>query len=461
MHGEIPFLKALGLDEAADERAVRRAYAQRLKRVDQAADPQGFQALRSDYENALRWVAWQARRRSEQQDLQQHGDRDEVREDVGPQPVVAAVPPLPTTSARNETVAGAATAPVPATPQRVADEVFEGFLRLARAGTGFGGEPVAQRALEVALNDDRLVNLEARTAFEWCVASLLMEGWRPGHEYLFGPACEVFHWEKERRHLALFGPLGAALDAAINEKLIFFRQPPGQFEVQRKLIRRLRDAQMPSARTLCDEMGLLQTLVQRYPHWLQIVTSRDNINQWRKAYEALPAQQRLALAPEPALAGPRPSYSFEARNKSKVPVWLIVMMVIGALGAIGRMSAPANDRNYGSPGGASWRANLPEGPPGPSVMPATIGERTRQVDLLKTRQREVDAEMKKVLDELRRPPQALVAGSTSPARRVQSARPQAPDAVKTAAPPTQWSQRSMYELIRNPDGSASAPRLGH
>lgn len=416
MHdGEIPFLKALGLNEASDERAVRRAYAQRLKRIDQATDPEGFQALRSDYENGMRWVAWQARQHSEEQ---QHSSANDVPEAVAPQPVSAAAALIADTPAASEAAIDAAVAPAPPTPQHAADEVFAGFLRLAQAGAGFGDEPAARRALDVALSDDRLVNLEARTVFEWRIASLLMEGWRPGHEFLFGPACEVFHWEKDRRHLALFGPLGAALDAAIDEKLIFFRQSPGQFEVQRKLIRRLRDAQMPSARTLCDEIRLLQTLVQRYPRWLQIVTSRENIHQWHKAYEALPTEQRAALVPEPAVESPRPTFSFEPQKKPSVPVWVIVMVLVGALSAIGRIGSSANDRNYGPPSGATtWRANLPDVPaPEPSALPVLIGERTRQVELLKTRQQELDAEMKKALDELRRPAHAEAAGSASAPR---------------------------------------------
>lgn len=53
---EWPF-SVLGLeDENPDKKAVRRAYAKALKAIDQAADPQGFQALRQAYEAALDMV---------------------------------------------------------------------------------------------------------------------------------------------------------------------------------------------------------------------------------------------------------------------------------------------------------------------------------------------------------------------------------------------------------------------
>ncbi|CCJ81045.1 hypothetical protein BN134_1773 [Cronobacter dublinensis 1210] len=51
------FLEILGLEPGADERAVKRAYAKRLKTCRPDEDPQGFQTLRDAYEEALEYAA--------------------------------------------------------------------------------------------------------------------------------------------------------------------------------------------------------------------------------------------------------------------------------------------------------------------------------------------------------------------------------------------------------------------
>ncbi|MBO3276792.1 J domain-containing protein [Pseudomonas schmalbachii] len=50
----------LGLEEEADERAIKRHYARLLKSTRPDEDPAAFQALREAYEQALRWVQWRA-----------------------------------------------------------------------------------------------------------------------------------------------------------------------------------------------------------------------------------------------------------------------------------------------------------------------------------------------------------------------------------------------------------------
>ncbi|MBH1581512.1 heat-shock protein [Stenotrophomonas maltophilia] len=49
-------LDALGLDASADERAIKRAYAQRLRAARPDEDPVAFQTLHEAYQEALRWI---------------------------------------------------------------------------------------------------------------------------------------------------------------------------------------------------------------------------------------------------------------------------------------------------------------------------------------------------------------------------------------------------------------------
>jgi len=319
------FLRALDLGRDADERAVRRAYAKRLKQIDQAADPQGFQALRTAYELALQWAALQ---------IQRDVVAGANNEPSTPAPGEAtARQELGATSAVELTYATPTEGPV---AQTLGNQVFAEFAELAAAV--FDDEGVARKALELALADARLVNLEARTFFEWRVACLIVEGWHPGHEYLFGPACTCFNWEHEGRRLALFGQVGAALDAAISERLIFFRQPPQQFEVQRQTIRRLRNDTRPSARTLVDEMPLVELMIQRYPNWLRLVTSRSNIVKWHQWLEEIPLTQRQHVKSSGAHHVP---VQAAPRSKNFLPWWSIGLALIVGVKLIGSLLEPS------------------------------------------------------------------------------------------------------------------------
>lgn len=474
----VPFLTALGLDTHADQRAVRRAYAQRVKQIDQAHQADEFQRLRTHYENALRWVAWQEQRHDEP--------------DVPPEPSTQATPPAPapppepttqTASTANNS-SGAATPPAaPPSPEAVAEAVFADFLATAHAGPGFADERQAREALDRMLADDRLVNLEARTLFEWHIARLLMAGWQPGHEYLFGPACAVFQWEQDRRHLELFGPLGASIDAAINEKLIFFRQPPHQFDTQRQLIRRLRDPKHPSPKALGQDIHKLESLVQRYPHWLQIITSRTNIIAWRTAWES----QRPGKEASGGKFQFKPTPPFEPSKSSGTGSWFMVLLIMGALGTIGRLGSMDNRVDSSAPKRQQGNHELfrPQAP---------------TMEWLQTRQKIVDTELRQATQDLaaeqarrvnRVPatksstksttqpaaPAAPAAPATTPATTPPTTQPTAPPpvtsqtegpglgtikppfpSVGTLAPVPPWEQPLSYDLLRSPEGAAPKSR---
>lgn len=57
----------LGITAESNERDIKRAYAKRLKQTRPEEDPEGFQALRQAYEEALEYAAWVRKREARQQ----------------------------------------------------------------------------------------------------------------------------------------------------------------------------------------------------------------------------------------------------------------------------------------------------------------------------------------------------------------------------------------------------------
>jgi protein TonB len=182
------FLVALALDETADTRAIRRAYARQLKGIDQAADAARFQALREAYEAALEWAAYQAQG-------QEPGRAQEAEGSTAPPPAQSPVE-----------ADAPAQAPVPEDARLVAAvwERFEaGVQALAQAQRLADADAWHDLLLE-RLRDDELINIAARTLFEWRVVTMLGNGWRPGHEALFSAAVAAFDWAQDRRRLTQF-----------------------------------------------------------------------------------------------------------------------------------------------------------------------------------------------------------------------------------------------------------------
>jgi len=514
-----PFLDALELDADADERAIRRAYAKRLKRIDQEAEPAAFQALRETFEAALKWAALQALCQGGRASLPPVA-RPRVAAPQAmppapePVPAPAIAPPRPTGAptlrrVREETpasggghetvelpasepaappvaaprsrptraaplpadtptlsllqdakpslarrpaplpprtpvpVARPTSAPAPGRPAAPAlaivadvdpsERAFDDFVaRLTRMADG---EPVVARELAVALADPRLVNLEARTAFEGRVANLIMGGWKPGHEFLFKPACDVFDWERDRRRLEIYGPLGAALDAAVRERLMFLGQPAASSEAQRRLIRRLRTDRPTRPAEIAPSIQMLSMLLQRYPNWMRAMTRQDVVQHWITAWNEFTPEQRQAGAASwqgrTSATTPSPRMPSAARpvkparsGRSFSPfggVWIVVV----AIGALSRLftsstSSPANPyhppatqrapvlqtpprslspdtlpaSNFPPPYSGNFRAQNPSGDDDDATQamsPAEQARRQRQADALAKRQAQLDA----------------------------------------------------------------------
>lgn len=303
------FLQRLALDGTADQRAIRRAYAREVKRIDQGADVAGFQLLREAYETALRWEAFQrCDARQETTPPGTEADASHAAPDAGPAapatPAGSALPASLATASGRTAPANQAGAPTGATqpaaaieqclptdPQQLSADVFEAFMTgcsgLAQGRT-LHDAPAWETHLRTCLNDDRLMNLAARGIFEARVLHLLAGGWRPGNETLLEAAADVFQWRSDRHRLLRFGHAGAIVDRGIDERSMFDNQERDLITLQRQVILRLRELDMPEAGQLRADMPHVEQLAARFPTWLELVASMDNLEQWRSAYAALP-----------------------------------------------------------------------------------------------------------------------------------------------------------------------------
>ncbi|MRW85916.1 tetratricopeptide repeat protein [Pseudoduganella sp. FT26W] len=292
------FMEHLGLRPDADERAIRRAYATLLKKIDQEADPAAFQSLREAYDNALLWV--------------RHDNQ------TGHEATIAA--PAPT--------------PAEDDPSTLASAMFAEFLQHMPALPA-DDDALWQQALQQSLDDERLIGISTRELFEHHIAALLAGGWQPGHEALLVAAVKVFGWGDDRRRLRSLGEAGMMLDAAIDERATFDLQAADVRYDQRQLIARLRDDTPPTTRQLMEGLPLLEQLIARFPTWLAMVASAPLIMQWRASHAQLSKWRKLPFRAERAA-------SKAVRGRIGLLIWAIFigMMVLGSLFSPGEKAKP-------------------------------------------------------------------------------------------------------------------------
>lgn len=308
MAATFAFLDALGLDQDARERDIRSAYARRLKAIDQEHDAQGFQDLRAVYEEALAWAAWKK------------------REAEAPPESATAMAPAPAPAADTAPETPAAPEPNDADDPRAMGEAAFGRLSTEMAGLlaqpGQNNPDPYEALLRRRLDDDDLINIDARIVFEAIIATVLAHGWRPGHENLFEAALAVFGWDADPQRLLAFGHAGMVLDRALAERRLFATQPPARQAAMRRAAHALRDAGAPTEPQLRSHMRIIETMMARFPWLMDVIVSLKNVEQWRAAYQArFGAQAGAALDIDDEIAVPEQRRSLAAR------LWVIARNV--------------------------------------------------------------------------------------------------------------------------------------
>ncbi|MEJ8847028.1 hypothetical protein [Variovorax rhizosphaerae] len=241
------FLQVLGLENDASAREIRGAYARQLKQIEPAAQPQAFQELREAYEFALHWVAEDAK------------------------PAMQAEPATP------EGIRQLQHADTQATARAMLEE-----FKQSMSGQPPRDTEDARLRLRATLDDPQLQDLDARFTFEGGIANLLADGWRPGHQHLFGPAILCFEWRTDRPRLKAYGHAGAIIDKAIGELEIHQTQPAARREEQRDVIRDLRRETPPTHGESRYSTEYMRQVIASYPNWLRVVTNTASLAQWQE-----------------------------------------------------------------------------------------------------------------------------------------------------------------------------------
>ena len=261
------------LDVDADERTVKRVYAKQLKLIDQETDLEGFQALRDSFEEAMAWVRFQ---------------RHQIAEDVQAPDVElsAGVTGQDAVTQEKSAVEPAQAASDDAnSPEAIAYQIIAAMIEDMRRHLdtpAYAGERFLQ-----TLDDERLIHMETGLAFEQMIAQYLLQGWQPGNGELFDVAADHFGWKTDSKRLLNWGEGGHILGRALLEQAEFNKKSEAIREGQWALLMKARHESEPAHYYLSVHFPLMLRILDLYPVWAVMISSRKNIEVWYARYEAI------------------------------------------------------------------------------------------------------------------------------------------------------------------------------
>lgn len=310
-------LTHLGLNTDADERSVKRAYAAKLKKIDQEKDPEGFQRLRHAYEVLLDWA-----RRPQQENGMGHAGAPEQ------------TPQSPYTALPSQQVLEQSPA------HNAAHQVLLELTAQLPESSGQTEEMLCM--LRGCLDDARLINLDEREHFEWLVGRWLLESWKPSNQALFEAAVKAFEWDSDGKRLLHFGQVGLVLEAARNEWALFQTMSNAHQIRYQELIKQLRMDARPSMDRLMHRIREVEVLLAEMPNWLRIIAPIDNAKRWRETVRGYFDLQIVSDCAQPAEQPRRSSGSASPQSRPPAaPTWRLkwwaysgAAVVAACLGAV-------------------------------------------------------------------------------------------------------------------------------
>jgi hypothetical protein len=292
------FLELLELPPHADERAVRRAYAIRVKLIDPALDPAGFARLREAYEAARAWAA------DEDQEAATPVATSATRATAArvapttalppasvPEPV-AAPPPRSVVELDDVTAEDVPLRPAAAaiSPREQATRLMARFA--ARIADGTGKD--IRLELEACTTELRLQYIDAPGIFEEVLIDHLARALIGKRAAVFGLATGHFHWQ-EIGHVAALGPRGAWIEAVESQRMAWSAVAP---LVRTGLLTMIEGAEVagtPLPNRIVTQWYQVREAFGRYPAYLSLYISPARRNEWMSRYEALPAAERQGI----------------------------------------------------------------------------------------------------------------------------------------------------------------------
>lgn len=386
------YLVRLSLDVDADDRAIRRAYARELKLIDPEKDPDAFHVLRESYESARKWVDAKSKVAIDDLDGERHAETSNeessslIAQSRNDESDFEHEKDLPTSefndrdlgdnppASKGERFDGLKLTPDDFLKSQLglitdANCAFSEFLlsfQSALHSTPTIDTKAVQALLELSLDDNRLINVDARTQFEYLLAEHLVTGWQQGHHHLLEAGVKVFEWTSITKRLSSLEEPGNVISRALSEQLAFEKQTTAERLREEKLIQRMQSAEDLHDREVIAYVSAMMAILRRYPEWSRITLDFDRCVKWQNRYAKLeetssaaihldidPAQCRKSLTGSQISYLSMPSPSWLARDPLKAAVdtypklwiggkivWASLIQANGTLFSVGDNTSP-------------------------------------------------------------------------------------------------------------------------
>lgn len=339
------FFSVLGITPTPDQKSIRRAYAVALKRIDQAANPEGFAALRDAYERARAWADGQgssAKAAAPFPDpaaapagrpgpevppdaLRRSWSDEPAPDEPAPESAPASAQDTPASGRRRPPRQSADRAhdtssrPDPAPP---ADPALPSATERAEAVAHWTEELMAaaddqvQPMMDRALLDERLAHLDARQDLAVSLAHALRA--RPGGRLaLFNTARRAFDWNGLNAPFPSDPELSRWLGHLHDQMELYVHLPPEQRVPLDAVLALARTRAQPSRVDAVLHGEQFERLYLVAPELAMLDLGEARITAWRTAIARAERLRRLADWP--------------AKNKLLIVLGIVVILGLAAM----------------------------------------------------------------------------------------------------------------------------------